>query len=61
MALGRTEQIDKDQDRYFSTEKALRRFSHRKIKKWKHRRERRRAKTYPECHPEYNKYAGWEW
>jgi hypothetical protein len=61
MALGRTEQIDKDHDKRFTTGKREKRYSHKKIKKMKHKYERHRAKADPECHPEYNKYAGWEW
>lgn len=61
MNTGRTEQIEYDKDQVFSTRKGAKRHSHKKVKKTKHKHERRRAKANPECNPEYNKYDGWEW
>jgi hypothetical protein len=64
MSRGRTAQIENDMDQLVSEgDKPWRmdRKSHKMVKKWKNRRERKRAKDDPECAPEYSKYDGWEW
>jgi hypothetical protein len=52
MSAGRSEQFDKSNP----PKRGLRKL----IKRWKHKRERKRVKGNPECEPEYRKYDGWE-
>jgi hypothetical protein len=33
----------------------------RNLKRFKHHRERQRARLNPECAPEYKRFSGWGW
>ena len=55
MSTGRTEQFD-----YSKYSSKNRNGVKKLLKRWKHKRERRRAKTDPDCTSEYKKYDGWE-
>lgn len=61
MAAARGEQIEKKMDRKMRPRRGYIGHSHKLLKKIIHKRERRRAKSDPECPPEYHKYDGWEW
>lgn len=64
--MGRTSQIEHELDHASATDWGAKpwgknRRSHKYEKKLQHRRERRRAKSDPECGDEYRKYDGWDW
>ena len=64
MSYGRGMQIERGIDRMLATwEKPWGRVSHshRLDKKFKHKRERHRAKQDIECVPEYNRYDDYEY
>lgn len=55
MSTGKTEQFDKSKYAH-SNQNGIRKL----VKRWKHKRERRRIKENPENPPQYKKYDGWE-
>ena len=59
MSYGETEQIEKI--KMSSGRGKSRSGTERFLKKSKNRVERRRAKQNPECTPQYNRYAGWQY